>query len=63
MTIWVLFVLVVLNGEPQVETVGFKDQATCEAAKTELTNQLIKKYGDFKGAISCHAETIVDTHA
>jgi hypothetical protein len=63
MTLWVLFAIVVLNGDPVVQTVGFKTQADCEAVKTKLTEQLIKTYGDFEGAISCHAETVVKNHA
>ena len=62
MTLWVLFALVVLNGQPQVGVAPFTTQAECEAAKQKITEQLIKQYGDFEGALSCHAETVVKNH-
>jgi hypothetical protein len=42
-TIWVLFVLATVDGKPEVLTLPMKDQLTCESAKAELTELLIKK--------------------
>lgn len=63
MSVFTLIALVLINGQPSELTQIYKDPASCEAAKAELTADLIKKFGDFKGGIVCTEVKIADKHA
>ena len=62
-SIWVLFVLVFVNGQPTATTVPFKSQTECEAAKDQLTKDIIKNDGDFQGNLTCFEAKIGEHHA
>lgn len=59
-SIWVMFAIIILNGEPKVAYLPFEDQAQCEAAKSELVKEIIVKDGAFKGSITCFEAKIGD---
>lgn len=52
-SIWVMYVIVIVNGQFVTASKGFDDQAHCEAAKTEATADIIKAQGSFQGNITC----------
>lgn len=52
---WILFVIAIINGQMVADYSPhpFKDQATCEAAKAEMTKALVAKYPTAQGSLTC----------
>lgn len=60
-SVWIMFAIIILNGQPSTVWLPSHSQAECEATKNELTKEMITKYGALKGSIQCFEAKIGDT--
>lgn len=50
---WVLFIVIMVRGDPSHQAFAYTDQAHCEAAKAVAMQALSKQYPNGEGSFTC----------